>query len=138
MRELRMYIVTACISFTLVMLISSISKDLGLMSNVINQMYTYETFAVCLSVSGLMCITDYFMQNKSEKAIFFVRMLDMYIVVFTANILLFNMWELSIATLLFNAVLLLIVFSSVYILLYLRNKSDEININKKLKERNKK
>lgn len=138
MKGSRMYIVTSCISFTIVMLLTAICKNLGFMDAVIEEIYIYKTFIVCASVSGAMFLSDYFMQDKSDKAIFFVRMIDMYIVVFSANIFLFNIWQIDLASLVFNAVLLLVVFILVYVLLYLKNKSDEININKKIKERNKK
>lgn len=138
MREAKMYLVTACISFTIVMLLSTILFDIEQGRQIINSTYVYHTFIVCCCVSGMIFITDYFMQEKSEKAKFFVRLLDMYIVVVCANIIILKNWNIDIVTIIINLLLLLITFLGVYFLLFLKNKSDEISINKKIKERNKK
>lgn len=137
MKKLKIYIVTACISFTIVVLLSSILNTLSISNIPINNLYIYQTFGVCLSVSGLIFITDLFMQGKSEKIRFCIRMLDMYIVVLGSNILLFDV-KFNFVTLLLNIVLLFITFYSVYFLLFLKNKTDEISINKKIRERNRK
>lgn len=137
MREVKMYLVTACISFTIVMLLSTILFDIEQGRQIINSTHVYHTFIICCSVSGMIFITDYFMQEKSEKAKFFVRMLDMYLVVLGANMIILKNWNIDIATIIINLLLLLITFLGVYFLLFLKNKSDEISINKKIKERNK-
>lgn len=135
--KLGKYITTTFVSFAIVILLQSLLGDMYLLTY-INSNIIYATFIICLLVSLLMFITDHIMLGCSCKSIILVRLLDMYVVVFFMQWLIFDEFSFTFINVMINAGLLLIVYIGVYVVLFIQNQVDAKNINKKIKERKQK
>lgn len=129
------YVSVIFISFAIVTMLQALLFKMNLYDGEFTADLIFQIFITCFLVSLFMCITDYIFSNFSEFIRFFIRMLDMYIVVFIMQVIFYDNIPITIISLLLNLGLLFLTYFFVYVVLYILNMLDVKEINKKIKER---
>lgn len=137
--KIRKYIISTCISFTVVSLIQICILN---EEAVVDRYLPLYIFFVCIVVNIVIFIIDR-LHIKNEKLRIGLHIISVIIVVFIANDFIFT-WFYDTPPVMFNIINIIIsilylifTYGVVYILVILKNKADEKSINKQIKLRRK-
>lgn len=134
-QKIKPYIISTCISFTIVSLI----QNALFTDSTLNTRYLpYHIFFVCVCVSALMFLTDK-LPIKTTLSRVIISIIDMLVVVFGLNYFIIKMFYEDVNStgqeLVLSVILLIMTYFIVYSLSCIKNKSDEISINEQIKSR---
>lgn len=133
--KIRPYIISTCISFTIISLIQPLfmsDADVGVDISLV-----YHIFIVCVFVNVVVFITDLIPINSLVLRMI-IGATDVVLVVMLMNIFVFKMTtNLDIWGLLTTVFALIGTYIVVFSIIFFKNKSDEKNINDVLKNRKK-
>ena len=133
--KIRPYIISTCISFTIVSLLQPLFMSDATVGVSIE--LVYHIFIVCLFVNIAIFITD-FIPIESLILRMIIGATDVVAVVLLMNIFIFDMTaDLTFVDLLATVLALITTYIIVFSITFFKNKSDEKSINEALKRRKK-
>ncbi|MFV0393885.1 MAG: hypothetical protein ACK5LC_05770 [Coprobacillaceae bacterium] len=133
--KIRPYIISTCISFTIVSLLQPLFMSDATVGVSID--LVYHIFIVCLFVNIAIFITD-FIPIESLILRMIIGATDVVAVVLLMNIFIFDMTaDLTFVDLLATVLALIATYIIVFSITFFKNKSDEKSINEALKRRKK-
>lgn len=135
MKDFTKFLVTGCISFTLVTIWYTASTLIGF-TDPINGTVIWQLLILNFSVSLLMCFTDR-IPFRSQLADMLVSIADVFICVFLIGGVIMKMFTFRTVTVVVISILLVCVYFLVFGILYWKNRTDTERINRKLRERRK-
>lgn len=135
MKDLTKFLVTGCISFTLVTIWYTASNVIGF-TDPVNGTVIWQLLILNFAVSLLMCFTDR-IPFRSQLADTLVSIADVFICVFLIGGVIMKMFTFQTGTVVVISILLVCVYFLVFGILYWKNRTDTERINRKLRERRK-
>ena len=131
--EAKPYLITTCISFTIVTLVQAF---LSMINNMDMPLHvTYQIFLICCVVNFAIYINDY-LHISSSIIKHFINIIDVILIVLLMNIFVFKTTSnIDFLSLVVTSVVLALVYIGVCIIIGFRNAVDAKKINEKIKKR---
>ena len=129
------FIITGCVSFTLITIWYTASAAIGF-TDPVDSTIIWQLLLINFAVSLLMCFTDR-IPFRSQLADTLVSIADIFICVFLIGGVILKMFSFRAMTVAVISVLIVCVYFLVFGILYWKNRTDTERINRKLRERRK-
>ena len=135
MKYFAKFLITGCISFTLITVWYAASAVIGFTDPVTGTVI-WQLLIINFAVSLLMCFTDQ-IPFRTQLADTLVSIADIFICVFLIGGVILKMFSFRAITVIVISVLIVCVYFLVFGLMYWKNRTDTERINRKLRERRK-
>ncbi len=135
MKYFAKFLITGCISFTLITVWYTASAAIGF-TDPVDSTIIWQLLLINFAVSLLMCFTDR-IPFRSQMADTLVSIADIFICVFLIGGVILKMFTFRPVMVAVISVLIVCVYFLVFGILYWKNRTDTERINRKLRERRK-
>lgn len=135
MKYFAKFLITGCISFTLITIWYTASAAIGF-TDPVDSTVIWQLLLINFAVSLLMCFTDR-IPFRSQMADTLVSIADIFICVFLIGGVILKMFTFRPVMVAVISVLIVCVYFLVFGILYWKNRTDTERINRKLRERRK-